>query len=196
MITASITADNHPDLRAAFAHVTNPRAALKVLGRRVSNDYRRRFRDFNGSRKNKLGAKRSNFWLEVSRSVQNPRQVSDSAVLVSITHPAIAQKIFGGVITPKRAKSLSIPSIPAAYDRAPAVLERELSITLFRLKSRGGSLFLAAATASGVVKVFYALKRSVNQSPEPGVLFGEQETTARLLNELDQFNKRQLNKQK
>lgn len=80
---------------------------------------------------------------------------------VSITHPAFAQKLFGGPIVAKRAKSLTIPVEERAYGRTASTFEHETGLKLFFLKT-GKSAFANAVLATqekGGLTVEYVLKK-------------------------------------
>lgn len=179
------------DLSGVTASVTSLRpdsALLKVLGRRAANDLKKHFRSRN-ARPNRLGGRRTNFWLEVARSVQSPVVVGATSVRVDITHPAYAQKLHGGTIRAKRGKFLTIPIHPEAHGRAASVLERELSVTLFRPARANGSLsrLLAAAEEDGTITVFYVLKESVTQKADPEAFPDRDTFTAGLVEEARKY---------
>jgi len=166
--------------RATFARLRDsakrPRAILAAAGRAAANALRRHFRERDAVEVNKLGGKRTHFWLQVMRSVQAPIS-DDQEARISINHPGIAQKVFGGTITAKRVKNLAIPQTPEAYGRAPAVFEQETGLKLFCISGRGAAVL---ATRRGAVRglfgaetglqVEYVLKPSVTQDATPGAL--------------------------
>lgn len=132
---------------------------------------------------NKLGGKRTNFWQDVYRSTQIG-QVTDQHGIVVIGDHRFGQKVFGGVIhagkgasgkTGARTKLLAIPVAPEAHGRRPATLETEKGIKLFMIpRSGGGGLLAAAAKAGkkqpGSIKIYYVLRASVTQAPDPQAL--------------------------
>jgi hypothetical protein len=166
----------HARLSAVFHAIKNPDGLLAVLGRDLRNQLVTHFRARQQSNPNKLGGKRTNFWLQIARSVQSPAVEGDH-VRVSINDPRIAQKVYGGTIRAKRAKSLTIPVAPEAYGRTAATLEHELGIKLFVMPSDFGQGLLAATISKGkgknaknTIKVFYVLRGSVHQDPDPEAL--------------------------
>lgn len=168
--------DAHARLQAVWGAIKNPDGLLAVLGRDLRNQLVAHFRLRQKENPNKLGGKRTNFWLQVARSVQNPEVESDS-IRISINDPRIEQKIYGGVIRPKRAKALTIPVAPEAYGRTASTLEHELGIKLFMMPGHFGHGLLAGVVSKGrgknaasSVKVFYVLKGSVRQKPDPEAL--------------------------
>ena len=160
------------------ADIASDHALLRILGRRGANDLKKHFRSRN-STPNKLGGRRSNFWLQVASSVQSPVIAGTSSVRIDITHPAYAQKLYGGTITAKRAKFLTIPVHPQAYGRTAAVFERETGIELFRPQTSEGVLvrLLMGIGPDGGLTVYYVLKRSVTQKADPNA-FPNRETFA------------------
>lgn len=153
-----------PAARAMAARARNPIPGLKIAGRALGNLLKTHYRE-KAQTPNKLGGERSYFWLQVGRGVNGPEQTGKDTVSVSISHPAILQKIYGGIITAKRAKALTIPVQAQAYGRRASVLEHLLGLKLFRVKDA-----LAAKGADGKLTIYYLLKRSVNQKPDPTAL--------------------------
>jgi len=144
--------------------VARPRAVMAAAGRAGANELKRHYREKDKTEPNKLGGKRTHFWLAVSRAVQAPI-TSDTESRISINHPAIAQKVRGGPIVPKRAKALTIPVAPEAYGRRASTFEAETGLKLFVFK-KDNCAFLAAADGKGV-RVYYVLSQGVNQLPDP-----------------------------
>jgi hypothetical protein len=174
MITLRLTHDDlTPALGLMAAAAKRPRAIFAAAGRAVTNLFRRHLRELDATRPNKLGGERQHFWLALSRSV-NLGSLSDTGATVVISDPRAAQKHFGGTITAKRAKNLAIPVNAAAYGRSPAVLEQELGIKLFAWK---GKLMGQLGGKEQGVTVYYILKPSVTQGPDPegGILPEESE---------------------
>lgn len=172
MVTIQVIDRATPELEALTKRASNPIPGLLIAGRAVSNLLRAHYRTKHTTEPNKLGGERQNFWLQVARSVNAPRPSGNDQVTVAISHPAIRQKIEGGTITAKRAKFLTIPVDPRAYGRRASVLEQELGVHLF-LRARGDRAYLAARTGEGSkapIRVFYALKKSVTQAPDPTAL--------------------------
>jgi hypothetical protein len=148
----------------------NPRAVMAAAGREGANQLKKHFREKNAKEPNKLGGKRENFWNKVGQSVQNPNISPDGRTIsIAINDPRFAQKLFGGVITAKRVRNLSIPQTAEAYGRYPSTFQLETGITLFLVKTKKG-VGLAARAANLGVTVHYILTPSVKQAPTPEAL--------------------------
>lgn len=173
--------------------IVNHQALLKVLGRRGSEELRRWFRARN-SLPNKMSAPKTNFWRRVADATNNGQVEGSNRVRISVGSPYFAQKVFGGRITPKRGAYLTIPVDPASRGRTVSVFEHETGITLFRLRKKGGGLtdLLAAAEASGHIKVYYILSKGVDQDPDPNALPPRAGFYAAILEEAEQMLSRQI----
>lgn len=201
-----------PRLRT-FARVLGSKATLTVAGRSGANLVRSHLRMMNETHPNRMGGRRTNFFSQVSRSVfVEPRGAS--AVAIAIAHPAIAQKFYGGAITAKRRKYLTIPLIKEAYGKTAqsyevrAVTQQikskraairargetnawKLKATgragvLFPVRLKSGMLVLAEQTETGIRPVFL-LKKRVFQRADPSVLPTEANLTAGIMKSLQDF---------
>lgn len=143
----------------------NPIPGLNIAGRAVGNLLKTHFRG-KAQTPNKLGGDRTYFWLAVAGSVSAPKQAGRSAVQISVSHPGIMQKIKGGTITAKRAGALTIPVHPKAHGRRASVLARLLGVKLFRVKD----VLAAWDKNARKLTIYYALKKSVTQKPDPTAL--------------------------
>jgi hypothetical protein len=163
------------DFNQQLRQAKNPVGMLKVAGRELANQLKTWFRAKDRSSANKLSERRSHFWLAVSRTVQNPEQTGYNSISVSVTHPAIAQKVFGGTITAKAAGALTLPVEERAYGRTAGNFEAETGLKLFLLKigkstaNHFGNAVLAVKEA-GHITVEYILTKSVTQPADPTAL--------------------------
>lgn len=134
-----------PDLAnmAASSPVLN-----KVMGIAMRNALIVHFRAKN-ARPNRLGGTRTNFWLGVANSCSAP-VVSGGGVMVRINHPHVAIHVYGGVITPKKARMLAIPVAPEGHGKSPRSIN-----DLHCVFSGGRPVALALGE-----RVIYALKKS------------------------------------
>ncbi|MBI4027887.1 MAG: hypothetical protein HY360_23080 [Verrucomicrobia bacterium] len=170
----------------------NMERVRSVGGRALVNTLRAHFFRLDRERANQLGGKRTHFYGQVARSVQDPRLDGDT-INVSINHIGIAQRYFGGEITPKKAKYLTIPARAEAYGKRArefddlqilfgrggpvALVQREqLEITLGRKRKKGDRKVETEEIVGG--GIFYWLVKSVTQKPDPTILPPENELLA------------------
>jgi hypothetical protein len=163
VLTIKLTRDEiTPHLRRLLkqGHANGPLGA--VLGRAAANTLRKHFRARN-SAGNALGGTRTNFWSRVAESVSSPRTTPGN-VVVPITHPAIAQKVFGGTITAKKSRNLAIPIDPRAHGKSPRVFP----LLQFALTRAGVKLL--GLKENGTMAWLYVLKKSITQERDPKAL--------------------------
>jgi hypothetical protein len=185
------------DFRSKFASMLdlakNPRALLAVAGRELANRLKDHFRRKDVEEPNKLSPRRQHFWLAVSRSVQSPVVDGARTVSVTVNDPRFAQKVFGGKITAKRAKALTVPVTEKAYGRTTATFEKETGLKLFLLgrkdHGRGGVL---AAKIGDQIEVEYVLTKSVTQQADPTALPPESDLEKAILDRVQGVVDRQL----
>lgn len=161
------------DFNSVLGQARNPVRVLMASGRELGNQLKTHFRKKDREEPNKLSPRREHFWLQVSRSVQNPEQTGYNSVSVAVSDPRIAQKVFGGTITAKRAGALTIPVEEQAYGRTASTFERETGLELFLLRTGQGAFgkaILAVKLAGGGIQVEYLLTPSVYQHPDPTAL--------------------------
>lgn len=152
----------------------------KVMGRAIATLLRKHFTQLDGERANKLGGRRTHFYGQVRRSVQQPQLVAGDGVAVAINHVGIAQRYFGGDIVPKVAKWLTLPIHPDAY----GFRAREFSDLFFIPGEDGRRAWLARDTdgdSSTPGEFMYLLVRRIHQEPDPTVLPPEEEQQAAAL---------------
>ena len=192
-----VTIDIIDNTATLLARVGSP-ATVKGLNRAMAEevkDYAKKwFVRLNSERPNKLGGKRTNFYNQIAKSV-NTQQTSGGFTL-GMAHVGLRQRWKGGRITagssgrvnPKTGKVptlLTIPACAEAYGRragdfnnlrfallggVPALIEAEASKISFGkrgVKRKGSTLEVAAGKKR---KVFYWLKKSVWQDPDPSVM--------------------------
>lgn len=170
---------------------------LKVGARGVANLCRAHFDQLDQSRANELGGRRTHFWRQVKKSVQNPTVAGNTAT-VSINHVGIRQRLQGGVIRPgksinpktgKQTRFLAIPLRAEAYGMRPAerddlelvptkeggldfarggLLVQSRQTLLKKVRRKDGVRMRAAGEVGGLA--MFALVMQVYQSPDPSVL--------------------------
>jgi hypothetical protein len=167
-MTLFVTQDDiSPALAVLRAQARNPRGIMAAASRAVANLFKKHLRLLDRSRPNKLGGKRTHMWNQFASSVNVP-VLTDTGAMISISDPRAAHKHTGGVITAKRSKFLTIPVSPEAHGRTARTVESELGIKLFVLGTgdRAG-LFGQMSGGEQGVKMYFVLKRSVDQPPDP-----------------------------
>ena len=163
----------------------------KVMGRGVATTLRKHFTALDEERANTMGGRRTHFYGQVRRSVQNPALVGDSAVSVSINHVGIAQRYFGGTIEAAPGKALPIPARTEAYGRRPgefndlhlvvfkslglaALVQRDQTAVSIGRRRKDGSRQVKQGAERGGGVFFWLVKR-VYQQPDPTVLPTDEE---------------------
>jgi hypothetical protein len=113
MISISITNNASPQIERLLTTLKNPQPVLEVMansGRRLLQDW---FRGRDG-KPTKQGWPSSGLWGQIAAGTA-VQDVTPNSATLAVVHPAIAQKVYGGTITPKRGKFLAIPATAAAY---------------------------------------------------------------------------------
>lgn len=188
-------------IQALAVQLKDPNKLTRALGREAATQLKTHFRTKDKTDKNYLSPRRQHFWRQVAASVQNPKVNSDaSAVIVSINHPAFAQKVKGGTIRPKRAKMLTIPASEEAYGRTASTFEDAtgLKLIFIRTGGKGANPFANAVLATrrgGGLQVEYVLKASVTQKPDPTALPPRAQMQAAIVKRADAYVARTNNPQ-
>jgi hypothetical protein len=158
-----------PHLKELAGRLQNRRPLLAALGKQLEIDLRKHFlaRDSEG---NKRGFPRKHFWRNQVAKHTALTSVTDTSATVTISSPELIHKIEGGVITPKRAKALSIALSPEAYKAGSASLfPRPLTFI-----TRPGKPPLLVETGtigkSKAWKIHYILLKSVRHAADPRAL--------------------------
>jgi hypothetical protein len=168
-VTIKVTATG-PLVGPARKKADDLQPMLIVAGRALSNLLKSHYRTRDQKDANKKGGARSHFWRGVADSVGNAERKSAKAVKVAIAHPAILQKLKGGIIRAKRAKALTIPMTAEAYGRSAKQFERDTGKKLFIFAGGKLSAFLATKNNQGGIDVHYMLTKQVNQAADPKTL--------------------------
>lgn len=185
----TLTLTPQDDARPQFARVVRSleRGDLRrVMGRAAAAVLRKHFslRDQEG---NRLGGKRTHFWGQVRRSVQQPELIGGDGIKIAINHVGFAQKVFGGVIEPVNGDWLTLPARTESYGKRAREFD-DLHFVFFRTglaaliqneqtsiarpnqnrkKDRGVGPVAPETTGGGV---FFWLVDSVRQDADPEAL--------------------------
>ena len=133
-------------------------ALKKIMGIAMRNTLISHFRAKN-AKPNRLGGTRTNFWLAVANSCTAP-VLGGSGIMVRINHPHVAIHIYGGHISPKKAKMLAIPVTAEAHGKSPRGIKDLLPVW-----SGGRPVGLALGQ-----KMYYVFKRGQRIPKDPRAL--------------------------
>lgn len=179
-----------PDL-AGWREAVNPVGVHKVLGTAYQDILIAHFRAKNGT-ENAKGFPRSNFWNGVADATAfEPENADENGAFVTILDKpgrAMLLRYFGGPVTPKEKKYLSIPLTAEA---AKARRAQEIP-GLFLLNGRNGNKFLARKTPAGLERLFL-LTKSTTHRPDPTALPDPAKTAATLSAKAEANIRRKLN---
>ncbi len=140
----------------------------RVMGRAIATRLRKHFSQLDAERPNKLGGTRTHFYGQARRGVQQPDLTGDG-VKVAINNVGIAQRYFGGDITPKVAKWLTLPVHPEAYGHRAREFG-DLDFVPLDGQRRAMLVRSSPDSPSGIGEVFFLLVKRVHQEPDPTVL--------------------------
>lgn len=155
------------ELEAAAGRVRDQAAVCKVGANAVGNKLKSHFRELN-QRPNEDGWKKSGFWAQIRDSVQV--LTDGNAGVVQINDPRINLKIFGGTVTPKTAKALSIPLHEEFKGVLPSTFPRDKFFFL-PTKSGGDNVgVLAEALGDGTIRAAYLLRKRTTHAPQADAL--------------------------
>jgi hypothetical protein len=139
-------------LRHLIASLKNKGGFFKVWGHRTSLMAKTSARSH---------SKGGRFWPSIA-NLTKVTSASDSGAVVQCLHFAGAQKEYGGTITAKNAKFLTIPIAPEAKGKRAGEFENTFVM--------GGIIFQGiehGKKKDGGLKALFVLKKSVNQKAEP-----------------------------
>ena len=122
-----------------------------------------------GREPNKQGWPSRNFWAKEGAQKTALIGVTESGATIGISSPAIAHKIQGGTIRPKRGKMLAIPASARAYAAGSPRAGKWASGELFLVRPSGKNPFLASAAGDAITPQYW-LVPSVTQAPDPRTL--------------------------
>jgi len=106
----------------------------KVLASRLADELQDHFRRKN-AKPNKRGWAKKNFWNQLANATA-VSSVSDSGAVVTVAEERFRIHVTGGVITPKKAKMLTIPLIEAANGLMASSYAQKFNRRLFTIPGR------------------------------------------------------------
>lgn len=177
-----------PPLLRLSAGVQRP-DVRRVMGRAIATKLRQHFTKLDGERSNKLGGKRTHFYGNARRAVQQPELFGGDGVKVAINHVGIAQRYFGGEIKPGPGKEwLTIPARAETHGRRAGEFDdlhferyrSDLAALVQNAQTRLGGRVDGSVTERGATGetgggIFYWLVKEVYQKEDPTVLPPEEE---------------------
>lgn len=202
MVVVAITsAATQARLSGLASKLKRPQELAEVIGREAQNRLIDHFREKDRTEPNALGGDRQHFWRQVADSVAAPRITgAGTEVRIAINHPAYRQKLQGGTITAKNKKALTIPVDPKAYGRTagnsegggPGTFEAYTGLHLWLLKKSDGApdSGMLVAVEDGRLRVFYILRKSVTQDPDPTALPPRAEFEQAIIDRAESFTRR------
>ena len=117
---------------------------------------------------NKLGGRKTHYYRAAGDSVNH--EVTRTGAVVNVSQVGIRQRLEGGVITPKKAKALTVPVRARAHGKRT----REFGDTFILKKSQSGDPatvgVIVQDQGGGVLDALYVLRTRVTQQPDPDVL--------------------------
>jgi hypothetical protein len=174
------------DLRRVVARMQNASPMLEVM----ANAARRTLQDhFRARPDNAKGWPSSGFWRQVA-ALTAVATVGATSATVAISHPGLAQRLYGGTITPKRGKYLAIPANAAAYKAGspregsgdhlePLIVKRDGKLRAIALVERSSQRLVrkkdgsyGPGKKSQAGQVWYWLVESVTQAADPAAMPG------------------------
>jgi hypothetical protein len=150
-----------------------------VIGRSARNTIKQHLVDYNRAHPNQMGAKRTNYWAAAARATSY--STAAGAVTVSISHPGVALRYFGGVVKPVNSKMLAIPAIPEAYGKRPrefgilelvgsrkhgflALVEKQRDVNVYGRRRKDGTYKLKQVNKLGGRIFFWLVPQTTHQA--------------------------------
>lgn len=191
VITLGLT-EAQKKMHKIAANFAEPRRAFRVAGNAVMNKLKTHFRQRN-QEPNKEGWAKSGFWAQIRDSVQL-LDGSGEGVIIQINDPRINLKYYGGTVTAKRGKALSIPLHEEYKGVLPSSFPRD---KFFFLPSHDGQNvgILAEALGDNKIRAAYLLRKSTTHQPDPEALPPMDELKQEALNAMERFFTREVMKQ-
>ncbi|MBA4136766.1 MAG: hypothetical protein C0518_05565 [Opitutus sp.] len=126
----------------AIGRAVDPRRLNPVVGRAVTNTYRRHLFALQNERPNKLGGTRTNYFATAARGTHF--DIVADGVIVSVNQVGIRLHVLGGTVKPKTKKFLTIPARSEAHGKRA----REFNDLVLVFNRAGRPVALARAAQS------------------------------------------------
>jgi hypothetical protein len=172
-----------PHLQKTLAALQNTRPLMQRIGETLTRYILAHFTE-RDAQPNVKGWPKRHFWSTEGIRKTALTRVDESMAEVSIASPAIAHKLTGGVVTPKRGRALAIPATAEAYKaiKPSAMAEDRLEFIPLNLGGLVGMLverqhdtlrktkkgFRQGETRGG--NVWFWLMAKVTHKPDPNAL--------------------------
>lgn len=141
----------------------------KGAGEAVAVSVRRRFHKLSRERHRANKPTGNSFYAEAADATRYRRENSKQ-VFVDVTAPrGLRQRLRGGTLPPKNAKMLAIPVHPQVYGLSPSDPKVQ-SLGLQFVPTGRAAVLMQPQEGTGFGTVFYVLKKSITQKPDPSVL--------------------------
>lgn len=163
------------DASLKMAQDVTPETVANTIFRGINALFVKHFQDLNASRPNKLGGKRTSYWMEAAKATRTSSE--GGTVVTTVAKVGVRRHLLGGPpITPKgtseitgRAiKFLTIPIHPSAHGR-----------TVGQLRAQGVNLYPAGGALRQQIgdkrsesdpKLYALAKRTKAAQPDPSVI--------------------------
>ncbi len=185
-ITATKSGNAAESIRSIAAMLKRPQPMLKEVGRAVANQIRKHLTGQN-NKGNKLGGTTTGFYDQVRQATGNP-EMDGQGVSITIADLRFPLQVYGGTVTPKKSKWLTIPLHALAHGRRASVFEDETGTKLFRPK---GTNVLMASFGQEAVPI-YALAKSATIKKNPDALPTDDSMEATAVEQAQKHYARQL----
>ncbi|MDD2763485.1 MAG: hypothetical protein PHE83_05865 [Opitutaceae bacterium] len=181
-ISIKLASDDITPSARALQRGLQPDRLFPIIGRSGVNTIREHLFGLNQTRPNALGGPRTNFYAAAARGTHF--DVAADGAQISINQVGIAQRYFGGAISPRKAKYLTIPARAEAYGKragefpdlvvlwgrhGPYALARAAQSAVSFRRGRDGRYKLIKGGARGGEVLFWLVK-SATQPPDETVL--------------------------
>lgn len=189
MIGIKITgADIPQETLDKIAKASSTKGLMKILGRRVRNEYREHFFRLDAAKPNKKGFPRQHFWNRIGKATTLAAADEVSAT-VAVSDPAYTAKVYGALVKPDKAKALAIPISSRAYGHSPNAQDNPLRGKL-KLLPRKGKPSLLYTENKDKKEFHYVLLKSARIPADPDALPDEAAINAAVAEEISDYYER------